>query len=1074
MPLPTTTINFDADIPNGTEYEEGRAFVVFQLAKPDWDTEENIALTTEQMRYPLDANGQAVAQLWPPERGNVGNYYNVWIENSVTQFGRGLTVPVIYPIIRPPVSETPVNITTLFDLSAPPAPFRVVSFLTQAEYDAAIAAGEQAAASAASAAASAALADSEGNATIALNAATAAQASAALAADTVALLWSPSDLLDAGGAILAPLAPASGNVWTDTARTTPATAAGDLIASVRLTTDGADVFAEQATSGDRPRLGRRPIVGVRNLLSNSAAIGAVVGAPGTLPTTWTRSGGTIVSEVVATGSDPDGHPYVDIRITGSPGTGGVIQLSGNTDTPVVAGNLFAWSAKIARVGGDATNINSVSLQMGWRNSGGSFISQTTDALDFKGETSLTLRSMSATAVAGAFFVLPQIRLNCSGAVDITLRVSGAQFEAGAARTAWQRTTSPAGVLRLDVTETGVQDAWYLRRATSGVQMSVTLPNLGTAATVGRATQAGAAVLTGQTVSGAFNLFSTDPQDLFALVVAGRALSDAEAALLERSLTRAIEPAPVAPVTPVASGPVSLAALGYTPASGDVRDLVAAAAALSESDHVIIPFNVAPWIQGGQWVIPAGLTVEWEMGARVAQDHTAIDGVRLGAGVKLIRPYFTSTVYTRTNMIGLDLATAQIGYAHNRRAIRVEGDDVQILDVQMLEFMAGGIKDTAHKGLRVTGLKARHLRSAEGFAAAINIGGNWLSGPQTIARDAYIEVDTIEDCDRAMEPEDGATNITFVAKPGILRRIWSRFGDIAGNPTAQGFCISAHSHDYSPATVGAKYLGAWTCIDCVTPVFCDKPSGDASQMPRDFHVESVHIVNTAAFPTSLANRAQVWIEGNSCTIGAVTFEHPDGAPISVARTQIREGRGNSITLPGPDIQAALPWVTVSDGAIATRVDVTCTNISTQPSVPANAAQDHLIEDYGAGTSIVARVHGVQHRGYVQFRGVARGGRVRDFDFRLPATDAANAAVRFSGESCAVENGTFISSAGIGQLGRLINNATRNRITGVTAITSGTFATLDTGSPGAVGNLIANNSYGTATVSGAAGNTVVNNV
>jgi hypothetical protein len=343
--------------------------------------------------------------------------------------------------------------------------------------------------------------------------------------------------------------------------------------------------------------------------------------------------------------------------------------------------------------------------------------------------------------------------------------------------------------------------------------------------------------------------------------------------------------------------------------------------------------------------------------------------------------------------------------------------------------------------------------------------------------AYVEVNTITDCDRAMEPEDGCSNVTFVAKPGVLTRIWSRYYDIAANGIAQGFCLSVHTHAYGTPCRNIHYKGSWTCIDCVTPVFCDRATAAVDQMSQGLVIDHVTIRNTAAFPTTFAdigNRPQVWIECHAADV-AVVFEHPDGSPVAQARVQIREGRGNAVTMPGPDIHAALPWITVSADAVASRLNVTATNQSAQPSVPADAAQNHLIEDYGTGTSITAKIHGVQHRGYVQFRSVARGGRVHDFDFRMPATNAPNAAVRFAAcESCAVTDGVFVSTAGLGQLARMTNNSTRNRLTSNTAITAGTFATMDTGSPGAVGNLVAINSIGAATIAGAAGNTVVNNV
>jgi hypothetical protein len=158
MPLPTETIVCDVTLATGAEFEAGRASIVFKLDKPDWDTVANEAIPANELRFTLDADGQATVTLWPNDRGNVGSVYQVWVEEASSQFGRGIVQPTKYPVIRVVAGGGPYNLTALFDLSAPPAPFRVVSFLTQAEYDAAIAAGAQAAASATSAAASAAVA----------------------------------------------------------------------------------------------------------------------------------------------------------------------------------------------------------------------------------------------------------------------------------------------------------------------------------------------------------------------------------------------------------------------------------------------------------------------------------------------------------------------------------------------------------------------------------------------------------------------------------------------------------------------------------------------------------------------------------------------------------------------------------------------------------------------------------------------------------------------------------------------------------------------------------------------------
>lgn len=523
------------------------------------------------------------------------------------------------------------------------------------------------------------------------------------------------------------------------------------------------------------------------------------------------------------------------------------------------------------------------------------------------------------------------------------------------------------------------------------------------------------------------------------------------------------------------GPVSLSELGYVPADGDVRDMITAALAFTRTNEVIIPYNASPWISLGTLTVPAGATIIFEQGARIAQNHVAIPGVQMLAGARLVRPYFTSTLYTRTTMEGLTLSAAMASYAHNMRNISIEGDDCQILDVQMLEYMAGGIKQTSGKGLRVTGLKARYLRSAEGYASAVDIGAENFGPSISTATDARIEVDTIEDCDRALEPEDGCSDITFVAAPGVLRRVWSRYYDIAANSVSQGFCISCHSHYYSIACRNIRYEGAWTCIDCVTPVFCDKSTGDATQMPQGFYVENVTIINTADFPTTFAaigNRAQVWLQCHGADV-TVNFQHPDGTLVPQARIEVNEGNGNRVSLRGPDVQAGLPWVLVQSGAVGSDISVDATDLSTQPVAGANPADNHLINVYGNNTVIRPRIHGVQYRGYVRLH--ARGCRVVDADFVMPAVNGPNAAIRYVGAGCignVVVGGAYRDPSNTSQLARFVTGPTGNLITGVAIYrASGTVVTIDSG---ANSNAIVTNVLGGGSISdGGTSNTVTPN-
>lgn len=429
----------------------------------------------------------------------------------------------------------------------------------------------------------------------------------------------------------------------------------------------------------------------------------------------------------------------------------------------------------------------------------------------------------------------------------------------------------------------------------------------------------------------------------------------------------------------------------------------------------------PWISFGEWRIE-GVTVEWELGARVAQNHTSKLGVRLSKGAKLVRPFLTSTVYNRKNMIGLDPVTAKSEYSHGCRSIFVEGDNAEILDIQMLEFMAGGITQISGSGLKVTGLTARHLRSAEGWAAAINLGKD--------VRGAYISVAHISDCDRALEPEDGCQNVLFVPQPGILERIWSRWYDIAENKKAEGFCISAHSHYYSTACKNLHFSGTWSCVDCVTPILIDKSTADSQQMPKNIRVDHVEIVNTKNFPKDLNVRPQVWIEGDNCHV-SVSFSHPDGKIESVARVQVNNGIGNSVTLPGPDINAAVPWVNVMDKAVDTVTNVNATALSVQPTPPSDT-HIPLVNVEGKRSIVTGSFHGVQHRGYVNLgsaKSPANGSVVSGVSFIMPASNGPDAAVRFQGSvDCAIRDSSFQDPSGKSLLARVVSGSLNSEISG----------------------------------------------
>jgi hypothetical protein len=148
MPLPTETINCNFTLADDAEFAAGRATVVFLLTSSDWDTVENVGVPATEIRIPLDADGEAVATLWPNDRGNRGTSYRVWVEVLGVSDGRGLLKKYEFPNIQPLDGEGPYDIADLWGADIQPVPGIVISCLTQADYDAAIAARDAAATSA--------------------------------------------------------------------------------------------------------------------------------------------------------------------------------------------------------------------------------------------------------------------------------------------------------------------------------------------------------------------------------------------------------------------------------------------------------------------------------------------------------------------------------------------------------------------------------------------------------------------------------------------------------------------------------------------------------------------------------------------------------------------------------------------------------------------------------------------------------------------------------------------------------------------------------------------------------------
>ena len=279
---------------------------------------------------------------------------------------------------------------------------------------------------------------------------TANSASAAIGRQVVAVTTSVTPVFASTGTINgavqivatfrrgSPLAAATiggaGGIAVNSARQTDGAATVGGVGSVAC---GASVYVSRqeaaATFGG--------VGGRANYIRNPRAEGAIAGTPGTAPTFWTGWGPSLslTETIVGTGVE-DGISYIDVRISGTRTTSATETLSDHyfeNATTVILDSSRAVSISLYAklVSGSITNVNNVNI--GWRNirAGGSTIGNSSASRVPPNSTqSLSQQRFTFTGVpfSPAFYLQPYWSLNfiTGTAIDITLRIGGAQIEAG--------------------------------------------------------------------------------------------------------------------------------------------------------------------------------------------------------------------------------------------------------------------------------------------------------------------------------------------------------------------------------------------------------------------------------------------------------------------------------------------------------------------------------------------------------------------------------------------------------------------------------------------------------------------
>jgi len=201
-----------------------------------------------------------------------------------------------------------------------------------------------------------------------------------------------------------------------------------------------------------------------NSLTNNTMQGAVVGTPGTLPTSWAIALQGLTQEIVGAGTIK-GIEYSDIRLSGTTTAANpLIQFVGSTTVAALIDQTWSSSFYLAVVGGSLSNITSVAHLISERTVAGTVVANKIGPN--VSPTSLFVRSSYTATLTGVTtaFVYGAVRFAIASgvAVDVTLRIGLPQLELGSFATSVIKTSSAAVTRNADIaTMTGTNFSdWY--------------------------------------------------------------------------------------------------------------------------------------------------------------------------------------------------------------------------------------------------------------------------------------------------------------------------------------------------------------------------------------------------------------------------------------------------------------------------------------------------------------------------------------------------------------------------------------------------------------------------------------
>lgn len=194
--------------------------------------------------------------------------------------------------------------------------------------------------------------------------------------------------------------------------------------------------ATQATAGNRPLTQVRPMFTQRNrALGSELPENAVY-----WPTSSVQNG--ITATKVASGTDTDGLPYVDVRYTGTASSTfhTTTYSLDQSRTAATVGSVWLTSYVIRQIAGSTAGVTGLRAAVREETAPSTLVG-ITDGTPSLGATETTV-SVSRTIVSGnQVSAIVSFAMVNAATIDITYRIKGLQFELGSARTTYQPAVS---------------------------------------------------------------------------------------------------------------------------------------------------------------------------------------------------------------------------------------------------------------------------------------------------------------------------------------------------------------------------------------------------------------------------------------------------------------------------------------------------------------------------------------------------------------------------------------------------------------------------------------------------------